>query len=358
MYYSNENEKGKTFYTSLEQMKALYKSKGCQKRFTGNSIAELKIWQKENRKLFAQLLGFDTFAPCKNEFIELERVEFEKFTRIKYLLQTEEMVYVPSYLLIPNDIKSGEKRKVIIAAHGHFQNFKESVAGVIESPGVAADMAEFNITYGIKFVEMGYIVFCPDARGFGERTELQEQGEGKWKCTCKNLNRMGIPLGRCAIGMSVWDLVKLIDYIYTRPDCDPNYIGAAGLSGGGLQALYLAAVDERVKCVCTSGYFYGALESLLVLNNNCDCNYVPNLWTHFDMGDIAALLAPRALIIETGTKDPLNGESNLINIANQFEIAKKAYAVYDNINKIKHTTFEGGHKWCGDDVYPFFEKNL
>ena len=346
------------FYTSLEQMKALFNKKGCQNRFTGNTEAALKKWQNENRKLFAEILGFDTFEPCKNEFIELERVELEKYTRIKYLLQTEEFVYVPSYLLIPNDIKPGEKRKVMIAPHGHFQNFKDSVAGITENPGVIADMAEFGTGYGVKFAEMGYIVFCPDARGFGERTEIDEQGEGKWKCTCKNLNRMGIPLGRCAVGMSVWDLVKLIDYIHTRSDCDTDNIGAAGLSGGGLQSLYLAAVDDRIKCVCTSGYFYGALESLLVMNNNCDCNYVPDLWTHFDMGDIASLIAPRALIIETGTKDSLNGESNLDNVTSQLKITEKAYNIYSSGDKIKHVTFDAGHKWCGADVYPFFEKYL
>jgi dienelactone hydrolase len=358
MYYTNQNEKGTTFYTSLEQMKSLFHKKGCKNRFTGSTESELKKWQDENRKLFAQLLGFDTFEPCKNEFVELERVKLEKYTRIKYLLQTEEMVYVPSYLLIPNDIKPGEKRKVVIAAHGHFKNFKESVAGVTESPGVAEDMAEYNITYGVKFAEMGYIVFCPDARGFGERTEINGQKEGDWKCTCGVMNRMGIPLGRCAVGMSVWDLVKLVDYICTRPDCDTAHIGVAGLSGGGLQALYLSAVDERIKCVCTSGYFYGALESLLVMNGNCECNYVPDLWTHFDMGDIASLIAPRALIIETGTKDPLNGESNLANVISQIAIAEKAYAVYGSKDKINATNFDDGHKWCGIDVYPFFEQNL
>ncbi|MCL2771816.1 MAG: alpha/beta hydrolase family protein [Oscillospiraceae bacterium] len=357
MYYANQNSKGETFYTSIEQMKALFR-KGCKNRFTGNTESELKSWQKENRKLFSQLLGFDTFEPCKNEYVELERVELDKYTRVKYLLQTEEMVYVPSYLLLPNDIKPGEKRPVIIAAQGHFKNFKDSVAGVTEHPGVVDDMTEFNITYGVKFAEMGYIVFCPDARGFGERAEYNAQEDGRWRCTCKAINYMGIPLGRCAIGMSVWDLTKLIDYIHTRPDCDVSRIGAAGLSGGGLQSLYLAAVDERIKCTCTSGYFYGALESLLVMNDNCDCNYVPDLWTHFDMGDIASLIAPRALIIETGTKDGLNGASGVANVTAQLDIAKKAYDVCNSGDKVKHTTFDDGHKWNGTDVYPFFEKNL
>jgi dienelactone hydrolase len=358
MYYSNQNATGKTVYTSLEQLKDLFNKKGCKNRFTGSTESEHKAWREENSKLFAQLLGFDTFEPCGNEFVELEHKEFEKYTRIKYLLQTEEMVYVPSFMLIPSDIKPGEKRKVIIAAHGHFHNSKDSVAGVTESPGVIEDMENSNITYGIKFAEMGYIVFCPDARGFGERTEHSAQADGAWKCTCKNLNRMGIPLGRSAIGMSVWDLVKLVDYIHTRPDCDTDNIGAAGLSGGGLQSLYLAAVDERIKCVCTSGYFYGALESLLVMNDNCDCNYVPDLWTHFDMGDIASLVAPRALIIETGEKDGLNGASNLDNVTSQLDIAKKAYEACNSSDKIAHSVFNDGHKWWGVDAYPFFEKNL
>ena len=345
------------YYTSIEQMKALFMKKGCKSRFTGSTASELEAWQKENRELFAQLLGFDTFEPCGNEFTEFERVELAKYTRIKYLLQTEELVHVPSYLLLPNDIKPGEKRPAVIAAHGHVSSMKESIAGVAEYGNVAQDISNYNTAYGAAFAEMGYVVFCPDARGFGERAEAAAQADGEWKCTCRNMNHMGIPLGRSAIGMSVWDLVKLVDYICTRPDCDTERIGVAGLSGGGLQALYLAAIDERIKCACTSGYFYGALESLLIQNGHCDCNYVPDLWTHFDMGDIASLVAPRALIVETGTQDPLNGASGVANVTAQFEITEKAYAACGS-GKIKHAMFDGGHKWCGVDVYPFFEKYL
>jgi dienelactone hydrolase len=167
---------------------------------------------------------------------------------------------------------------------------------------------------------------------------------------------MGIPLGRNALGMSIWDLVKLTDYITTRDDCDVKRIGCAGLSGGGMQSLYLAAIDERILCTCTSGYFYGVLESHLVMNENCDCNYVPDLWKHFDMGDIAAMIAPRALIIETGDKDSLNGESGLDNIVPQLQIARKAYEISGFENNIAHSVFDGEHAWCGRDVYPFFRK--
>jgi hypothetical protein len=274
------------------------------------------------------------------------------------VLQTEEKVYLPFFALIPNDMKPGEKRPSVICPQGHFKSFKESVAAVRHEEGVIEDMEANHTHYGEDFVKMGYIVFCPDARGFGERAEKAAQPEGKWKCTCTQLNRMGIPLGRCAIGMSVWDLVKLCDYIQTRQDCDPDMIGCAGLSGGGLQTLFVAAIDKRIKCACTSGYFYGAMEALLEMNENCDCNYVPNLWVHFDLCDIASLIAPRPLIIETGLRDGLNGKSGIDNVKSQYSITKAAYEMSGSSDAIAHSMFDAGHMWDGKDVYPFFRKHL
>ena len=344
------------FLTSLGQMKHLF-SKGCQQRFAGETVQELETWQAKNRELFKGLLGFDTFEPCDNNLYELERVDCGSYTRVKYVLQTEAMVYMPFYALVPNDIKPGEKRPSVICPHGHVQSMKESIAGIRSVPGVPGDIKEFNTQYGEDFVKMGYIAFCPDARGFGERAEKIAHADDQWKCSCQVLNRMAIPLGRCAIGMSIWDLVKLTDYIHTRPDCDPDRIGCGGLSGGGLQTLYLAAVDTRIKCACTSGYFYGILESLLEQNNNCACNYTPNLWQHFDMCDIAGLIAPRAFIVEAGLQDGLNGRSGIDNVKSQYDITKAKYDVAGAGDKIMLSLFDVGHKWVGIDVYPFFDKH-
>lgn len=333
---------------------------GCRQRFKGTDKAELIKWQAESRELLKKILGFDTFKPCDNKVFELDREVLSEYTRVKYVLQTEEKVYMPFYALIPSDVRtdSDEKRPAVICPQGHFNRAKESVAAVRHEPYVSEDIELYHTNYGEDFVKMGYIVFCPDARGFGERAEKSAHGEGAWKCTCTQLNRMAIPLGRCAAGMSVWDLVKLCDYICTRPDCDSERIACAGLSGGGLQTLYFTAVDTRVKCACSSGYFYGAMESLLEMNGNCDCNYIPNLWQHFDMGDIGALIAPRAFIVESGLRDGLSGKSGISNVTEQLDITRKAYSLYDAGEKIAHTTFDAGHKWNGIDVYPFFSKNL
>jgi hypothetical protein len=91
---------------------------------------------------------------------------------------------------------------------------------------------------------------------------------------------------------------------------------------------------------------------------NCSCNYVPHLWEYTDMGDLAALIAPRPLIIESGDKDGLNGASGLDNVYPQLAIARAAYKLFDAEDKVVHNVFHGDHRWYGgktyDDIDRFF----
>jgi len=319
-------------------------------------MADLATWQTEKRAILRDLLGFHAFEDCENRLYTLDSEDCGAYTRTKMVLQTEAFVYMPFFVLRPKDVATGERRPSVICPNGHFNRAKESVAAVRHEPGVLEDMADAHTHHAEDFVQRGYIAFCPDARGFGERAERATQG--KYECSCTQLNRMGIPLGRSALGMQVYDLVKLIDYIQTREDCDPARISAAGLSGGGMLSMYLAAVDTRVACTCTSGYFFGVLESRLRRNTHCDCNYVPGMWRHFDMGDIAALIAPRAFIVETGTQDDSNGDSGMENVYAQVQITARAYQVANAPERFKHSVHDVGHRWVGTDVCPFFDENL
>ena len=65
---------------------------------------------------------------------------------------------------------------------------------------------------------------------------------------------MGEPLGIPVAGMLVWDLMRLIDYLELRGEWDMEHLGCLGFSGGGMQTLYLAALDERVQYAVISGY--------------------------------------------------------------------------------------------------------
>ena len=90
---------------------------------------------------------------------------------------------------------------------------------------------------------------------------------------------------------------------------------------------------------------------------NCSCNYVPHLWEHVDMGDVAALIAPRPFLVETGTKDELNGAGGLANVRSQLRVARSAYRLLGAPGMIKHDVFDGGHRWNGEAI-PWMRQHL
>jgi dienelactone hydrolase len=276
-----------------------------------------------------------------------ETVQCDGYRRQRVEIDTEPGVTMPLYVLIPDDLTG--TAPAVIAAHGHSSGGKLAPAGVRGlDAAVDKTIADHNYDYGVQAVRRGYVVFCPDARGFGERREwLYEKPEQILDSSCRQLAHMALPLGLTVAGMWTWDLMVLLDYIQSRPETQGHPIGCIGLSGGGLQTMWLAALDDRVACAVISGYFYGVEDSLLHLAGNCDCNYIPQMWEMADMGDVAALIAPRPLLIEAARQDPLNGPRGIDNVLEQYAITERAYSLLKSPDKLALDTFDGGHVWHG-----------
>jgi dienelactone hydrolase len=285
-------------------------------------------------------------------------VDSEKFSgykRDKVIIQTEPGVWMPLYILVPDGIRPAEKRPCVIAPHGHGSGGKYSIVGRTDIPGIKESIEKYNYDYGLKFVMQGYVVFCNDARGSGERREAIHQGEeidALMSNSCNDINNIAISVGQTLAGMMTWDLMRLIDYIETLSYCDSKKIACCGFSGGGLQALWLSALEDRITCSVISGYFYGFKNSLL-MTHLCGCNFVPRLWEFVQLGDLAALIAPNPLLIESGTKDSLNGEGGILGVIEQVEITKEAYSLHNKENNLYHHIFEGPHRWNGEKTYNF-----
>lgn len=344
------------FFQTKSYFKSRYDAVGRSLGFKATTLEEWRVWKHELLGVLHRLLGLDRMVPCLANPRITEEVQCEGYRRQRVEIDSEPGVTMPLYVLIPD--RGTAPPTPVIAAHGHLSGGKISPAGVTEYPGVTEAIAKYNYDYGVKSVQKGYLVFCPDARGMGERREsLYENPESLFDRSCDQLTNMAIPLGITVIGMWSWDLMRLLDYIQTRPECQGQRIGCIGLSGGGLQTLYLAALDERVACAVVSGYFYGVRDSLLSLCC-CDCNYVPHLWEYIDMGDLAALIAPRPLLIESGTQDELNGSRGIINTIEQVEIAMQAYVMLEAPDHLYHDIFEGEHRWNGTLAYPWLDRWL
>ncbi len=342
-------------YSLVSHFAGVFDQQKRKLSFKAKNKKEFSDWKRRTRKKIKELIGYYRFKgsdpmPAVNEI-----VEFPEFIRIYMEINTEPDVKMPFYALKPKLEKS--KFPVVIALHGHGSGGKYSVAGRRDIPEIEEQIEYYNYDYGLKFALEGFMVFCPDARGFGERQEKWAKGN-ILASSCLWLNNMATPLGMTVTGMWAWDIHRLIDYVETRDDVEKGKIGCVGLSGGGLQTLWATALDDRIRCAVISGYMYGYKESLLEMCNNCSCNYVPHLYEYVDMGDIAALIAPRPLLIETGTQDPLNGKSGLANVYLQIETIKKAYAVLNREVNFKHDIFEGPHRWHGKEAIPWVKKHL
>lgn len=320
-----------------------------------DDLQSFKAWRSRTRKILRRLIGYDTMIRCALNPTITDHVECDGYLRQHVEIQTEPGVVMPMYVLVPHG--SNGPHPVVLAPHGHCGGGKAAVAGCRDNPEVAQAIDHYNYDYGVQFVQAGFITFCPDARGFGQRREKASQDQ-ILACSCQWINHMAYPLGQTVTGMWTWDIHRLIDYAQTRTDCRHDRIGCAGLSGGGHQTLWATALDERIACAVVSGYFYGYKQALLDLYENCTCNYVPHLYEYVDMGDIGALIAPRRLLIETGTEDELNGADALGNVTPQVHVVRRAYELFGAGASLEHDVFEGGHRWHGEKAIPWMQSAI
>ncbi len=349
------------FLPAHESLRARFDREARRTPADTRDRAGFEAWREATRAHLRAITGIDTMRPADPKPTVTASVSCDGYTRHRIEILTEPEVAMPFYALVPAGLRPGERRPVVIAPHGHASGGKNMTVGRTDIPAVADAVARYNGAYAHRFARAGLMVFAPDARAFGERREpvgQQDDEDSFMTSTCTPLNHAAISLGQSLTGMWTWDLMRLLDYIQTRDDCDPERIGCAGLSGGGLQTLWLTALDDRVRAAVVSGYFYGYRDSLLDLNANCGCNYVPGLWQAVDMGDLGALAAPRPLFIETGASDPLNGARGLANVTEQVSITRDAYELFHAGDRLMHDVREGEHQWYGVASEPWLVDRL
>ena len=107
------------------------------------------------------------------------------------------------------------------------------------------------------------------------------------------------------LAQNLWDLARGLDLLAGHPLVDPDRLGVVGLSHGGALALFLAALDSRVRAAIVSGYFGSLVDAHRVPWNLCGSQVRPGMLEILDHVDVGALVAPRAVLVETGTDDPI-----------------------------------------------------
>jgi hypothetical protein len=108
-------------------------------------------------------------------------------------------------------------------------------------------------------------------------------------------------------GVLLWDDMRTLDYLASRPEVDEKRLGCVGLSVGGYRSFLLAALDQRIKAAVDVGWMtsMGAQIKEHVIHTIGLSFHINGLYRYLDFPDIAALAAPRALMVINGSRDRL-----------------------------------------------------
>lgn len=320
--------------------------------FHGKTYGEWKGWKKRFKEKLIELLGdFPKQVPINVETIW--RIEEEGIVKQKIIIDTEEFASMPVIVMWSTNIDMNKKHKALLCIHGHSTYGKDSVAGFKLTEDRMKEINEANYDFASQFTKQEYITLSPDLRGFAERSDQSDPYPGRDKCNVHFIRGllMGIPL----ITLHLWDLKVVLNYMDTLSFIDSKRIGCIGLSLGGTLAMHLSAIDDRIKatniiCAVTTYQKYA-----INMGNFCGSQFIPHIYKYGDIKDIAGLISPRPLLVESGVHDegfPI--EASLYTIS---EIGKiyEAAGVKENFMV---DVFEGTHQFSGRKAFAFFKEHL
>ncbi len=331
----------------------LYKDSPRELEFNASCIAEAEKWQSILRRKLIELIGGLPSAKCDLQPQVLEIHEFEKYTRETVLFQSRPNMSVYGYFLTLKDLDTSTPNPTILCLAGHGRGV-DDIVGIEEDGSMREEYGGYQNDFALQCLAHGYTVLAIEQFGFGHRRDKIASAKGGGSSSCQPSAGAALLLGQTMVGWRVYDAIRAYDYLATRPEVDINRLGIMGISGGGTTSFFTAALDKRVKAAVVSGYFNTFKDSILSISH-CIDNYIPNVLQYAEMSDIAGLIAPRALFVESGTEDtifPIKATQYSV------ECAKKIYKLFNSEDKIGLEVFESGHSFYGVGAFKFLKTVL
>ncbi len=305
---------------------------------TWNGAEDPAVWQKAAREKLAALVGMDRFEPCPlNVQVEYER-PFGESTETRFTFESEAGWVVPCVSLTPKTAPKG----IMICLQGHSTGMHNSLGIKLYEGDEKAEAGDRG--FALQAAERGYIAVAVEQRAFGECG-------GTPRPDCYHAAMLSLMAGRTLIGQRVWDVKRVIEVMKTFFGYQDLPFYCMGNSGGGTATVYAAALLPELdgampSCsVCT-------WKRSIAYTYHCACNYVPGIARYFDMGDIAALIAPRPYVQVNGKEDDIF----LIDGAlDAYGVARRFYTALGAKENCAFVQGDEGHRFYAALAWPVFE---
>lgn len=299
-------------------------------RLKGRCLDDIKSLDDWNslrltyRKQLFEMLGLDPMPPKTDlKPVVTGIVDHEEFTVENIHFQSMPGLYVTGNLYIPKNLDKPAPTILYLCGHGR-----------VKIDGVDYGNKTYYHHHGAWFARNGYVCLSIDTVQLGE-IEGVHHGTYSQKMWWWNSR------GYTPAGIEALDSIRALDYLETREEVDADRIGVTGRSGGGASSWWISALDERIKVsVPVAGL--ADMQSQVVddcVERQCDCMYYVNTY-RWDHPMIAALVAPRALLISNTDKDPIFPLDGVVRLHKE---VRKIYRLYGADGNLGLNITEGGH---------------
>jgi len=302
--------------------------------FAARTYQTLAEWQARREFLRGQILSAAGLLPAfpKNDLHPqiFGKIEGRDYTIEKVLLETLPGFYLGGNLYRPRKPAPPEGFPGVVSPHGHW-NY-----GRLEHTTIASVPAR-----AISLARQGYVVFAYDMLGYNDTLQTPHDFGDK---PIEELWDFG------SLGLQLWNSIRAVDFLQSLPGVNPRMIGATGASGGGTQTFLLAAVDDRVQ-------FSAPVNMVsLIYQGGGICENAPNLRLATNNAEIAAMMAPRPMIMTGATGDWTRNMQT-----EEYPAVRAIYNLYGKGGEVESWYQEAPHNYNQPNreaVYRFFGKHV
>ncbi len=249
------------------------------------------------------------------------------------LIKAEALLVVPENVTRPVPL--------VIAQHG-IDSYPERVFGVGDDQGLYHD-------YGHVLVKAGFAVLAPINLSYVPNRNRIER-----LARLADTTLPGIELRRMQL---------LLDEILKDKRIDRNRIGMWGISLGGMATMFFTPLEPRIKCGIVTAWFNQRRNKMVIPDSRYSCfletkeehAFFRGWLTEFTDSDVASLICPRPLLVQTGKKDGIAWWPQVIE---EFEASKEHYRKLGIADRIEMDLHDGGHEIRVESGVKFLEKWL
>lgn len=298
--------------------------------------------KNQARRQLADMMGLDpmpTKTPLNAQKTGL--LEGDGFRVESIVFESMPKLYVTANLYLPPELKQPAPAILYVCGHS-----------VMKKEGVSFGNKTGYHHHGVWFAKHGYVCMMVDTLQLGE-VEGEHHGThhlGKWWWQAR---------GYTPAGVEAWNGIRALDYLETRTEVDPARFGVTGRSGGGATSWWVAALDERIRAAAPTAGITNLRDHLVgnCIDGHCDCMFFINTY-RWDFDRVAALVAPRPLLVCNTDKDPIFPLDGVVDV---FRNVRSLYSALGASKFLGLQIAEGPHK----DVQPlntgafhWFERHL